>query len=155
MSICRSQHGTQDVLDFIALGRQMMLPVGKHAGGGKDESNIHLRVLNTDTFVGTTAKYEIVLRVGIGRVVGIEPPFGDQAVMIGVHFGVVQRVVEGWDQHTAGRDCVIRSDGEWLRGLVRNLTTKSSGACHRKVVDEITMVTGGLTRKLSLTKAFR
>lgn len=132
-----------------------MLPVGKHAGGGEDECNVRLCVLNTDAFVRTTAKHEVILRVGIGRAVGIEPPFWDQAVMVGIHFGVVQRVVEGRDHNTAGRDRVIRSDGERFCGLVRNLATKSSGVCPWNVVDENTIVTGGLTRMLSLTKAFR
>ena len=155
MSTRRSPHRTQDILDFVALRRQMVLPVGKHAGGCKDESNVQLCVLDTNAFMRTTAKYEVVLRIGIGRVVGIEPPFGDQTVMVGVHFGIVQRVVEGRNHHTAGRDHVIRSDGEWLRSPVRNLATNHQEHAHGNVVNEITMVTGGLTRMLSLTKAFR
>lgn len=132
-----------------------MLPVGEHAGGGKDECNVQLRIFDTDAFVRTTAKHEVVLRVGVGRGVGIKPPFWNQAIMVGVHLGVVQGVVERRNHHAAGRDRVIRSDGEWLRGLVRNLFIKSLTTCPQNVVDKITIVTGGLTRILSLTKAFK
>ena len=155
MSTRRSTHKTQDILDLIALRREMVLPVGEHTGGGKDESHVQLCILDTDAFVRATAKHEIIFRIGVGRAIGIEPPFGDQAIMVGVHFRVVQGVVKGRDHHTAGRDRVIGGDREWLCGFVRNLATKMSSTCHRNVVDGITMVTGGLKRMLSFTKALR
>jgi hypothetical protein len=125
MSTHRSPRETQDALDFIALRREMVLPVGEHTGSGKDESHAQLCILDTDAFVRATTKHEIVLRVGISRAIGIEPPFGNQAVMVGVHFGVVQGVVKGRDHHAADRDRVIRSDREWLRGPVRNLEQRN------------------------------
>lgn len=67
----------------------MMLPVGEHASSGKDESHVQLCVLDTDTFVRTATKHEVILGVGVGRVVRVEPPFWDQAVVVGVYLGVV------------------------------------------------------------------
>ena len=66
-----SPHKTQDVLDFIALRRELMFPVGKHTGGSKDECNVQLCIFDTDAFMRTAAKHEVVLRVGVGRAFGI------------------------------------------------------------------------------------
>ena len=54
-----------------------MFPVGEYARGGKNECNVQLCVLETDAFMRTAAKHEVVLRVGVGSVLGVEPPFGD------------------------------------------------------------------------------
>lgn len=99
----------------------MVLPIGEYTGSSKDEPNVQLCVLDTDALVRATAKHEVIFGVGVGRIIRIKPPFGDQAIMIGVHCGVVQGVVKGRDHHTTGRDRIIGSDRERSRGLVRNL----------------------------------
>lgn len=133
----------------------MVLPIGEYTGGSKDESNVRLCVLDTDAFMRATAKHEVIFGIGVGRIVRIKPPFGDQAIMVGVHCGVMQGVVKGRDHHTAGRDCIIGSDRERSRGLVRNLRTRCQVRARRNVIDEITIVTGGLMRMLSLTNALK
>lgn len=99
-----------------------MFPVHQHARGGKNQSDIHRRVFYTYAPVRTAAKNQVVPGVRIGKAIGIEPPFGDELIVLREDRRVMQRVVERGYHHAIRRNSVIIGDGESLGRLVRNLT---------------------------------
>lgn len=110
-----------DSLDLFALSGPDVLPVPHGSGMSNDEGYIHHCVLDTDAPVGPTAEDKVIPGIGMSRAVWIQPTGGVEFFGVAVDLGVLEGVVEGWDDHAVGRNCVIVGDGEGAGGLVGNL----------------------------------
>lgn len=86
-----------------------------------DEGNIHHGIFDTDAPVGSASKDKVVSGIGLSRAIRIQPTGRVEFIGIVVDLGILERVVEGWDNHAAGGNGVIFRDGEGTGGLVGNL----------------------------------
>ena len=110
-----------DSLDFEAILRDIVLPIGQHHRVREHERNVHERVLLPDAPVCAVAEPDPILRVLVRAALGVEPALGLERLGLGVYVGVVQRVVEGRNEERAGRNGVVLADLERLDGLVGDL----------------------------------
>lgn len=113
--------GDDNSLYFITLLRNVMLEVERHASNGEHESDVHRGVLDTDTAMWASTPNHVVLWVGIGAAIGVEPAIGIQDVRLGEHLRIVERVVERRDEHASIWNNVVIGDRESLGGFVGNL----------------------------------
>lgn len=108
-------------LDLFTQGGLAVLPVPHGGGMSDDEGDIHHCVLNTDAPVGSASEDEVVSGVGLSRTVWIQPTGGVELFRVAVDLGILERVVEGRDDHAVGRNGVIIGDGEGAGSFIGNL----------------------------------
>ena len=101
-----------------------MFPLRQFTCQGKYKGNIHRCILNADAFVRATSKDKVVLRILVRRVFRVEPSFRTKRIGVGENFGIVQRCVKAWDNHTTSGDRVIIRNRERFLGKVGYLHTE-------------------------------
>lgn len=75
ISAAHERNKNMNVLDFVAVRCQFVLEIHQDSSVGENEAHVHVGILNTDALVRTAAEDKVVLRVSIGRAVGIQPTF--------------------------------------------------------------------------------
>ena len=97
-------------LNLLTQRRNIVHEIHHHSRRSQRKRNIHIRILQPKTPVRARAVHQIVLGVGIGFPIGIQPPLGDKFIRVLVDLGIVQGGVERGDDHAVDRDGVIGRD---------------------------------------------
>jgi len=87
----------------------------------EDKGNVHHCVLDTDALVGTTPEDEVVSGVRMSSAVRIQPAGRVEFLGVAVDLGILERVVEGGDDHAVGGNGVIIGDRKSASSFVWNL----------------------------------
>jgi hypothetical protein len=101
--------------------RRLMLDIQHHARIRQHERDIHHRILNADTPMGSASEHDVVFRILVGDALWVQPAVWDERFGGGKDVGVVHGVVEGGYNHASGWDGVVLRDGEWFGRDVRDL----------------------------------
>ena len=105
-------------LNLLTVLRPHMLPIHQHTRRPKHTSHMHQRIVNPNTLMRARTKHKEALRVLPCDAIGVEPSFWEELLRLGVNLGVVERGVEGGDDHASGGDGVGGGDGEGFGGFV-------------------------------------